>query len=160
MREPAIINAGFPESKVLQRDSVLLEWNLRSTRFPHLVPRKVFAMRVALTLVVVFTCIVIAVFSVRTGHTQPLDQQPARYDGGGLNPSDQLIALSSDADKLNQQVTLIDPRGRVMSVYHINRQTGEITLKGVRKFDWDLQMEDFNGVSPSPREIRSLLQQR
>jgi hypothetical protein len=47
-----------------------------------------------------------------------------------------------------------------MSVYHIDRQTGEIALRSVRNVAWDLQMEEFNGVSPSPREIRSLLEQR
>lgn len=71
-----------------------------------------------------------------------------------------LIALTSDVAGEAQMVTVIDTRQRVMSVYHLDRATGAITLKSVREIRWDLQMEEFNGGAPSPREIRSLLQQR
>ncbi len=47
-----------------------------------------------------------------------------------------------------------------MSVYHVESATGEIALKSVRRFHWDLQMDEFNGDSPSPREIRALIEQR
>jgi len=60
----------------------------------------------------------------------------------------------------HQQITLIDPRQRVMCVYHIDRVSGEIALKSVRNIQWDLSMDEFNGQSPSPQEIRTLLQQR
>ena len=73
-------------------------------------------------------------------------------------PSDQLIAFSLDLGNSGQQVTLIDPRRQVMGVYHVDRTSGEISLKCVRNTHWDLLMDEFNGVSPSPREIRSLLQ--
>jgi hypothetical protein len=46
-----------------------------------------------------------------------------------------------------------------MSVYHIDG-SGEISLRSVRAFHWDLMMDDFNGVSPSPREIRALVEPR
>ena len=74
--------------------------------------------------------------------------------------SDQIIALSMDLGEGTQQVTLVDPKSHVMAVYHIKRNSGEIALKSVRNFHWDLQMDEFNGESPFPREIRSLLQQR
>ncbi|MGH7136028.1 MAG: hypothetical protein ACREHD_09830 [Pirellulales bacterium] len=54
-----------------------------------------------------------------------------------------------------QQVTIIDPKTRVMAVYHVKAATGEIELKSVRKFDLDLQMEEFNPTVPLPREVRS-----
>jgi hypothetical protein len=73
-------------------------------------------------------------------------------------PGDQLIALSLDLGNSGQQVTLIDTSRQVMGVYHIDRTSGEISLKCVRNTHWDLLMDEFNGVSPSPREIRSLLQ--
>jgi hypothetical protein len=73
-------------------------------------------------------------------------------------PSDQLIAFSLDLGNSGQQVTLIDTSRQVMGVYHIDRTSGEISLKCVRNTHWDLLMDEFNGVSPSPREIRSLLQ--
>jgi len=72
----------------------------------------------------------------------------------------QLIALATSVDEHRQQITVIDPADRVMSVYHIELATGKVTLKSVRKIHWDLEMSDFNAVSPLPREIRTLLEQR
>ena len=57
-------------------------------------------------------------------------------------------------------LTVIDPRQRVIGVYHIDLSTGKITLKSVRNIQWDLQVEEFNNVSPLPKEIRSSLEQR
>ncbi len=74
--------------------------------------------------------------------------------------SGELIAFSSDVGQGVQQITLIDPKTRVMSVYHVNSANGAVALRSVRNVQWDLQMDEFNGVAPSPREIRSLLQQR
>ncbi|MGE0605995.1 MAG: hypothetical protein AB7O62_02635 [Pirellulales bacterium] len=59
-----------------------------------------------------------------------------------------------------QMLTVIDPRTQSLSVYHINPINGEIELKAVRCLRYDLQVEEFNGVSPLPREIRSLLEQK
>ena len=84
-------------------------------------------------------------------------QNPARQPLQSV-PGNQLIALPLDLGDSGQQVTLIDPRQQVMGVYHIDRTSGEISLKCVRNTHWDLLMDEFNGVSPSPREIRSLLQ--
>jgi hypothetical protein len=52
-------------------------------------------------------------------------------------------------------VTLIDTSQHVMAVYQVDRGTGEITLKSVRNFTWDLQMKDFNTGKPLPQDIRS-----
>ncbi len=41
-----------------------------------------------------------------------------------------------------------------MCVYHIDA-SGVITLKSARNIHWDLQMEQYNGTSPLPRDIRS-----
>ena len=71
-----------------------------------------------------------------------------------------LIALSFDGGEGRQQVTLIDPRTRVMAVYHVDRTSGSLALKSVRNVVWDLQMEEFNTSNPTPREIRPLTQQR
>lgn len=72
----------------------------------------------------------------------------------------QLIALTADTDERTQQVVVIDPQKRTMAVYHIDKASGQSTLKSVRQIRWDLEMEEFNGVSPLPREIRSLVEQR
>ena len=71
-----------------------------------------------------------------------------------------LMAFSSDSGSGPAQVTLIDVKTRVMCVYHVDRATGAIELKSSRDVTYDLQMEEFNGVRPLPREIRALLEQR
>ena len=68
-----------------------------------------------------------------------------------------LISLVTAADEGGQQLVLIDSRMRVMAVYHIGRESGEVTLKSVRNFKWDLQMLEFNGTSPRPQEIRAMM---
>jgi hypothetical protein len=84
--------------------------------------------------------------------------EPA-YGGGGdlssLPISGELIAHVSTADGQPQVVTVIDPRQRVIGVYHVDRGTGEITLKSVRNFTWDLQMVEFNSGDPLPQDVRS-----
>ncbi len=57
-------------------------------------------------------------------------------------------------------VLLIDPAQQVMSVYHIDRDSGEIQLKSVRKFAWDLGLTDYNTDKPLPEEIRNGLQRQ
>lgn len=79
---------------------------------------------------------------------------PERFAGTDL------IALSFDGGEGRQQVTLIDPRSRVMAVYHVDRNSGSLTLKSVRNVHWDLQMEEFNTGNPTPSEIKPLTQQR
>ncbi len=71
-----------------------------------------------------------------------------------------LMAFSSEGTLGPSQVTLIDAKARVMCVYHVDRSSGEIELKSVRNFHWDLLIEEFNGVRPLPREIRALLEQK
>jgi hypothetical protein len=71
-----------------------------------------------------------------------------------------LVALSYDAGEGRQQVVVIDPRGRSLAVYHVDRLTGGLALKSVRNLTWDLQIEDFNSTNPTPREIRALTEQR
>jgi len=71
-----------------------------------------------------------------------------------------LMAFSSETSSGPAQIMLIDAKKRSMGVYHVDRETGEIELKSVRNFHWDLLIEEFNGVSPLPREIRALLEQR
>ena len=75
------------------------------------------------------------------------------YDAGG-----ELITFTSSAAENRQQLTVIDPRTRTMCIYHVDPATGVVALKSVRNIQWDLMMDEFNGVSPLPREIRSMLQ--
>ena len=83
-------------------------------------------------------------------------QTSAPYPRGATS---ELIALNTTAEG-HQQLTIIDPRARVIGVYHIDSARGEIALKSVRNIHWDLQLTEFNSAAPLPREISSLLQKR
>jgi hypothetical protein len=82
-------------------------------------------------------------------------QRASVYD-----PSSELIALPAQVEGGRQQVTVIDPIKRVICVYHIDTPTGAITLKSVRNISGDLQIDDFNGVNPLPRDVRAQLEHR
>jgi hypothetical protein len=82
-------------------------------------------------------------------------QRTAPPPGGGG-----LIALAAPAGEQRQQVTVIDPDTRVVGVYHIDLASGEVSLKSVRNIHWDLQMIEFNGTNPLPREVRAILEQQ
>ena len=85
---------------------------------------------------------------------RPLQAAPRSLD----DPS--LVAISTDVDERRTQLTIIDPQTRGLVVYHIDKTSGEVSLRSVRNFHWDLQMDEFNGKNPLPREIRSMLQSR
>src|SRR4029079_7970695 len=74
--------------------------------------------------------------------------------------SSDLLALSHDGGDGRQQITIVDPRQRVMAVYHVDRASGALQLKSVRNLQWDLLIEDYNSASPAPRDIRALKEQQ
>lgn len=75
----------------------------------------------------------------------------------GMAASGELITYTSEIDDHRQQLTVIDPVMKVMTVYHVAKDTGEISLKSARNIRWDLQLEEFNSASPRPREIKVAL---
>jgi hypothetical protein len=94
-----------------------------------------------------------------TPHPEAAAQRPLAPTGANSNQNS-LIALGFEQAETPPLVVVVDPNTNGMSVYHIDRTTGEITLKSVRNVRWDLQMEEFNGVNPTPQDIRSLLERR
>jgi hypothetical protein len=88
---------------------------------------------------------------------QLVSHQPSQ--GASQASSPDLLALSTDADG-RQQITVIDPKQKVLAVYHVDRTTGAISLRSVRNLQWDLLIEDFNSTNPTPREVRALTQQQ
>ena len=106
-------------------------------------------------LVIVLSVVAIGSVSYPEASAQRPAAAPERAAGGG-----ELIALSFDAGEGRQQITVVDPRGRTIAVYHVDRATGGLTLRSVRNIHWDLQIEDYNSASPTPREIRALSEQR
>ncbi|MBN1911905.1 MAG: hypothetical protein JW818_19340 [Pirellulales bacterium] len=71
-----------------------------------------------------------------------------------------LIAFSENIAQKYQQVTVIDAKQKVISVYHVDLGTGQIALRSVRAIQWDLRMSDYNGKTPLPREIQAMSEQR
>ena len=111
---------------------------------------------------VVATGIVAAVLAIATWSSLagPPQAAPPRTSGLQAAASSGLIALSSSLGDHRQQLTVVDPELKVLGVYHVDGMTGEIVLKSVRNIHWDLQMMEFNGTAPTPREIRTQLEQR
>ncbi len=100
--------------------------------------------------------LMIAVAGIAADHSEALAQQrPAHHfapaEGG-------LIALSTTVADKHQQLTVIDPKSRVLSVYHVDLASGDVELRCVRNIQWDLQMTYYNGKTPLPQEIQSLLE--
>ena len=69
-----------------------------------------------------------------------------------------LITIATPGGDHRQQLIVVDPETRGLAVYHVDNQSGEIALKSVRNIYYDLKINEFNGTSPLPREIRSLLE--
>ena len=87
---------------------------------------------------------------------QLVSHQPGHFQQTG---SPDLLAMSVEAEG-RQQITVIDPKQKVLAVYHVDRITGAVSLRSVRNMQWDLLIEDFNSANPTPREIRALTQQQ
>jgi hypothetical protein len=71
-----------------------------------------------------------------------------------------LITHVQELDGKLLRVIVIDPAQRVMGVYEITRETGEIQPKSIRNFHADLQMLEFNSGAPSPADIQKTLERK
>lgn len=117
-------------------------------------------MRAAVLVSLVGSGLVVGVLGARLGVADspyPVRAPANRSIGVG---SGDLIALTTEGNQTHSQVVVIDPKTQVMTVYHINRGDGKISLRSVRNVHWDLQIDEWNGSEPSPKSIRSMLEQR
>ena len=117
-------------------------------------------MRTAALGLLVCAGLVFAVAGAQPFPREARGERPATSHAPRFAATDELITVAFDRGEAHDQVTIIDPKSRVLGVYHIDRSTGAVTLRSVRNIHWDLLMDEFNSVSPSPSEIRSLLQPR
>jgi hypothetical protein len=101
-----------------------------------------------------FVAVLVMAANAGTGVSESAYGPPVNYPAN----APELITHVTAAEGQLQVVTVIDPRQRVMAVYHVDRATGQITPKSVRNITWDLQMIEFNSGDPSPQDIRSGLQ--
>ena len=72
----------------------------------------------------------------------------------------ELIVVPTMLGDKVQMLTVVDPRQRVLGVYHINVTTGKISLKSIRSIHWDLQIDHLNTDEPLPQQIRSMWEQK
>lgn len=75
-------------------------------------------------------------------------------------PRDDLIAITGAVTDGQQLILLVDPQRRTLGSYLVNARTGQISLRSVRNIRWDLELEEFNGMEPSPDKIQALLRSR
>ncbi|BBO33535.1 hypothetical protein [Lacipirellula parvula] len=79
-------------------------------------------------------------------------QQPAsmpNFGGAG-----QLITyLLPSTDAKPTALTIVEPATKRIVVYHIDKTSGEITLKSARDFTGDLMLDYWNSPGISPQEI-------
>ncbi len=108
--------------------------------------------RLAVVLVLSLGCLVL--WAGVPDLTRAWGQGPAR---DGVRRSEALLVLPIPLNTGGQQLVVVDADARVMGTYHVDG-AGEITLKSVRNFAWDLYLEDFNGKEPSPKDIKALLE--
>jgi hypothetical protein len=117
--------------------------------------RAILGLLVGAGIVVLAVCLADHRGEVMAQHVAPYAQPSPQPIGGG-----ELIAVPSPVGDKGQMLTVLDPRQQTMGVYWIEAATGKITLRSVRNIRYDLQMTDFNGENPLPREIRLQLEQR
>ena len=63
------------------------------------------------------------------------------------------LADSTNPSRRLQAVTVVDPESKRICVYHVDLMEGTIKLCSVRNIRGDLQFEQFNPTTPTPREI-------
>ena len=68
----------------------------------------------------------------------------------------QLLMSATDVES-GKQITLIDVKSKAISVYFIDRVTGQIQLLSTRNAHWDFQLDEYNSGNPTPREIQQLI---
>jgi hypothetical protein len=90
------------------------------------------------------------------GFSESREAFAQRHVGQEPSAGSDLIAFTTAAGD-SQQITIIDPTRRVMTVYHVDGE-GRIALKSARQIDWDLKLMQLNSAAPLPQEVRSMVQ--
>jgi hypothetical protein len=86
-------------------------------------------------------------------------QQPSsipNFGGAG-----QLITyLMPSVDSKPTALTIVEPATKRIVVYHIDKTSGEITLKSARNITGDLGLDYWNSGSPLPSEIMQQMERK
>ncbi len=113
-------------------------------------------MRLAAAGILIFAALIVAFLTVTV---RPEPAFAGRAVPSPVGTSGQFVAQMSSLGDKGQQLVLIEPEMHALAVYQIDA-AGEVVLKSVRNFHWDLQMVEFNGTKPLPQDIRSQIEQR
>lgn len=73
-----------------------------------------------------------------------------------------LYAFDCKVNDTCQQIVLVDSQTKRICVYHVKLQDHKSTIEMVasRNFQWDLKLDDFNGVGISPMQIKEQVLQQ
>jgi hypothetical protein len=115
-------------------------------------------MRVALLGTLAGFGLVLAAVGILDHPNAVLAQRLAPHDK--VQSGAELIAVPGPVGEKGQLLTIVDPRQRVMSVYHVDQASGKIALRSVRNIHWDLQLTYLDNEGLLPQEIQSLLETR
>lgn len=74
----------------------------------------------------------------------------------GFDPESSIHVSTSTLASGFQQLVVLDTRTRSLAIYHIDPAQGKVHLRSVRNLTWDLAMEQYNGQSPLPSELRQI----
>jgi hypothetical protein len=69
-----------------------------------------------------------------------------------------VISHVLESEGRSARVIVIDSTQRVMAVYEIGREKGEIKFLSSRNLTYDMQMLGFNSTDPSPEDIKKTLE--
>ncbi len=75
------------------------------------------------------------------------------------NDSTNTLAIVSAAGGTSQLLYLIDTKTRAFTVYRVDPQGGDRTVKliGARQYQWDLKLSQFNNQEPEVAAIESMV---
>lgn len=95
-----------------------------------------------------------------TGLVRPTPGE-ARGETGDLRSANDLVVFQGQGPAGAQLLLVVDTRNLVMGSYQVDPASGQIALRSVRKFAYDLQLENYNGAGkPTPEEIRDMINRR
>lgn len=105
-----------------------------------------------------FGLILVGLLMLILGTHRPWQANAAPLPSAGF-ASGGLITHVQELDGKQLRVVVIDPASRVLGVYDLGRDNGDIKLRSIRNLNADLQMTHFNSEEPSPVDIRKMLEQ-
>ena len=94
---------------------------------------------------------------VLLGRNESVHAQAPRALAGG---TDSTVVVNLPDASGGQFVVLVDTAKQVIGSYHVDAESGKITLRSIRNYRWDFQMEEFNGAEPRPHEVRAIVEKR